>query len=513
MKTLIYFFRSVWVLYVLMREGVFRTFDWSMAPVWMSPLRGLARVFQKNRSPGQALCKALTRLGPTYVKLGQFLSTRPDLIGMELATVLESLQDRQPAFPRKIAIQCVEKAMGKPIDRCFSFFSESIATASIAQVHKARVQLETGEENEVAVKIMQPGVVKKFQKDLHYLIFLADLSQRHIEVMKRLRPKEVVSTLARVIKFETDFRLEAAAMSEFAELINTSKDVRVPRPYWDYIARDVLTCEWIEGISLNKVDELVRKGYDLKSIARRLLQTFLRQAIFNGFFHADLHPGNILIDSQQRLCLVDFGVMGRLGDTEKHFLAEILLGFIEKDYERVARVHFEAGYVSKAYSLEEFSQAIRAIGEPIHQKSVQEISMAKILTLLFDITDLFDMNTRIELVLLQKTMVVVEGVARKLDPNLNLWDTAKPIIQQWMMEKITPESITNQVKVHLDSVIYSIKTVPRLIELMENRLRTDIQTTTLPVRYVRRQMNYESRFLLLSLSVLALVMAYTVWVR
>jgi ubiquinone biosynthesis protein len=255
---------------------------------------------------------------------------------------------------------------------------------------------------------------------------------------RRLRLVEVVDTLRRSITVEMDFRLEAAALSEMAENTKDDPDFRVPAVDWDHTTKDVLTLEWIDATPLSDRARLVAKGFDLAAIARAVIQTFLRHALRDGFFHADMHPGNLFVDDERRLVAVDFGIMGRLGVKERLFLAEILYGFITRDYHRTAQVHFDAGYVPPIHSVENFAQAIRAIGEPIHNRTAEDISMARLLTLLFEVTALFDMRTRPELLLLQKTMVVVEGVARGLDPKLDMWSTAEPVVREWMTRHLGP---------------------------------------------------------------------------
>ncbi|HVZ52762.1 MAG TPA: AarF/UbiB family protein, partial [Pseudolabrys sp.] len=250
-----------------------------------------------------------------------------------------------------------------------------------------------------------------------------------------------VATLARSVALEMDFRLEAAALSEMAENTREDRDFRVPTVDWDRTAREVLTMEWIDGTPLNDRAALEAKGFDLPALGRTVIQSFLRHALRDGFFHADMHPGNLFVDNEGRLVAVDFGIMGRLGPKERRFLAEILLGFITRDYMRVAQVHFDAGYVPRHHSVEAFAQAIRAIGEPIHNRTAEDISMAKLLTLLFEVTGLFDMRTRPELLLLQKTMVVVEGVARTLDTRLDMWKTADPVVREWIARNLGPVGI------------------------------------------------------------------------
>ncbi|MFC6048733.1 AarF/UbiB family protein, partial [Methylobacterium hispanicum] len=310
--------------------------------------------------------------------------------------------------------------------------------ASIAQVHKAVVQDADGTQRALAVKIMRPGVRERFQRDLQVMRFIARVVHALSPQAERLRPREVVEILARSVMMEMDFRLEAAAASELAQNTRDDPDFRVPKPEWELTARDVLSSEWIDGTKLHSKAEIVAAGLDPEAVGRAVIQSFLRHAIRDGFFHADMHQGNLFVDAEGKLVAVDFGIMGRLGRNERRFLAEILLGFIMRDYRRVAQVHFEAGYVPAHHSVEDFAQAIRAIGEPIHQRRADEISMAKVLTLLFDVTALFDMSTRTELVMLQKTMVVVEGVARSLDPRLDMWTTAEPVVRAWIGRNLGP---------------------------------------------------------------------------
>lgn len=425
--------------YVLAREGVFASVDPGLVPpAARLPLALSKLIARADAAPGASrLATAIARLGPSYVKLGQFLATRPDVVGPKVVRDLESLQDRMPAFPREVAIATIEASLGRPLDSIFESFGEAVAAASIAQVHKARVRDQDG-ERDVAVKVLRPGVEGRFRRDLADMYFAARFADRHFPEARRLRVVEVVDTLARSVRMEMDFRLEAAAASEFGENVRKDADFRVPSVDWDRTAREVLTLEWMEGAALSDPGALQNASLDLPALGRIVIQSFLRHAVRDGFFHADMHQGNLFVDVEGRLIAVDFGIMGRLGLKERRFLAEILYGFITRDYLRVAQVHFEAGYVPSTHRVEDFAQAIRAIGEPIHSRTADQISMAKLLTLLFEITALFDMRTRPELVLLQKTMVVVEGVARRLDPKLDMWSTAEPVVRDWIEEKVGP---------------------------------------------------------------------------
>jgi len=295
-----------------------------------------------------------------------------------------------------------------------------------------------GGRRAVAVKVLRPGVERRFHADLASFTFVARHAENVSAEARRLRLVEVVDTLRRTVALEMDFRLEAAALSEMAENTKNDPDFRVPAVDWDRTSKDVLTLEWIEATPLSDRARLLAKGFDPRALARALIQTFLRHALRDGFFHADMHPGNLFVDDDGRLVAVDFGIMGRLGAKERLFLAEILHGFITRDYRRAAAIHFEAGYVPPQHSVDSFAQAIRAIGEPIHSRTAEEISMARLLTLLFEVTGIFDMRTRPELLLLQKTMVVVEGVARSLDPKLDIWSTAEPVVGEWMKRNLGP---------------------------------------------------------------------------
>ena len=432
-------FRIARAGFIFAREGVFGVIDPAAIPPSARPLIRLARLIERPSSGAveMRLSTALTRLGPSYVKLGQFLATRPDVVGATLARDLERLQDRMPPFPQAAAEAVVTASFGKPVSAVFASFGPAVAAASIAQVHRAEVQTATGTRS-VAVKVLRPDIERRFHGDLRAFMLVARYAEDLSAEARRLRLVEVVDTLRRTVAVEMDFRLEAAALSEMAENTKDDPDFRVPAVDWDRTSKEVLTLEWIDATPLSDRAGLQAKGFDPRQLARALIQTFLRHALRDGFFHADMHPGNLFVDDDGRLVAVDFGIMGRLGVKERLFLAEILHGFITRDYQRTAEVHFEAGYVPPSHSIESFAQAIRAIGEPIHNRTAEDISMAKLLTLLFEVTGLFDMRTRPELLLLQKTMVVVEGVARSLDPKLDIWSTAEPVVREWMTRHLGP---------------------------------------------------------------------------
>ncbi len=437
--TLRYVFHLARAGYVLVREGVFATIDPALLPPPARVPLMAARLLARRSQSGAAerIATALQRLGPSYVKFGQFLATRPDVVGTQLARDLEKLQDRMPPFSQTIAVKVVEATLDRPLAAVFSSFSDPVAAASIAQVHRARLA-DDPSGAEVAVKILRPNVQRRFKRDLDLFYFAAHAAERFLPVAQRLRPVEVVDVLARSVAMEMDLRLEAAALSEMAENTRNDDGFVVPEPNWELTGHDVLTMQWIEGIPLSDIAGLRAADIDLAALGRNVIQSFLRHALRDGFFHADMHQGNLFANRNGDLVAVDFGIMGRIGPKERRFLAEILLGFITRNYRRVAEVHFEAGYVPARHSVDDFAQAIRAIGEPIHSKTADQISMAKLLTLLFEITQLFDMTTRPELVMLQKTMVVVEGVARTLDPQLDMWSTADPVVREWIERNLGP---------------------------------------------------------------------------
>jgi ubiquinone biosynthesis protein len=425
--------------FVFAREGVLGIIDPAMVPVPARPLYRMARLFERPSSDASEarLSTALAKLGPSYVKLGQFLATRPDVVGSALAADLERLQDQMPPFPQAEAEAAIAASFEKPVAAVYASFGPPIAAASIAQVHKATVATAS-EPRAVAVKVLRPAIEQRFHADLTAFAYAARRAEDLSAEARRLRLVEIVETLRRAVMVEMDFRLEAAALSEMAENTKDDPDFRVPAIDWDRTTKEVLTLEWIDGIPLTDRARLQAKGFDLPKLGCGLIQSFLRHALRDGFFHADMHPGNLFVDDDGKLIAVDFGIMGRLGAKERLFLAEILHGFITRDYYRTAEVHFEAGYVPPHHSIEDFAQAIRAIGEPIHNRTADDISMAKLLTLLFEVTGLFDMRTRPELLLLQKTMVVVEGVARSLDPKLDMWSTAEPVVREWMTRNLGP---------------------------------------------------------------------------
>lgn len=400
------------------------------------PIQVVAAPFRKDENRSTRVATALTALGPSYVKLGQFLATRADVIGPELSDDLKNLQDKAEPFSMAEAREAVERALGGKLEDHFIEFGPPVAAASIAQVHKACV-LDNGVRKTVAVKILRPNIEKRFNRDLDSYYFAARLIERFYPPARRLKPVAVVDNLKHTTDLEMDLRLEAAAISEMASNIKDDEGFRVPEIDWRRTAKRVLTVEWIDGTPIAQREKLKEKGFDTAALGFTVLRSFLRHAMRDGFFHADMHQGNLFVDDQGKIVAVDFGIMGRLGLPERRFLAEILHGLITRDYHRAAAIHFEAGYVPPHHSVEEFAQAMRAIGEPIQGRTAEEISMADLLGQLFAYTEVFDMQTRPELILLQKSMVIVEGVARDLNPSLNVWVAAEPVAREWMESNLS----------------------------------------------------------------------------
>jgi ubiquinone biosynthesis protein len=409
--------------------------------------------------PGQRLAAAFQALGPSFLKLGQALSVRSDLLGAEIAEDLSALQDRLPPFGAAEARATVEAELGKPVAELFAAFDDTpIAAASIAQVHYAT----TREGAAVAVKILRPGIEAAFARDLELLEWLADLAERARPDLRRLKPRDVVATFRETVRVEMDLRLEGAAASEFRTSLADDARVRIPTVEWRLSARRVLTLERIDGIPVDERAALIEAGHDPDALIAVAAECFFTQVFRNGFFHADMHPGNLFVDAEGRLVMVDFGIMGRIDRKTRIFLAEMLIGFLSGDYRAVAEVHFRAGYVPRAQSLDAFMLAARAIAEPIVNKPLHEISLARLLGQMFQVTETFEMETQPQLLLLQKSMLVAEGVGRMLNPEINMWQLARPLVEAWMVENRGPEARLR------DGLEEAASLVARLPDLVRN---------------------------------------------
>jgi ubiquinone biosynthesis protein len=433
------YFRLMGAGWTLVRNDAFlpRELDGFYSPA----VRGLAntlRVFatRKDGRPGERLARSLEGLGPVAIKLGQFLSTRADIFGRTFAEDMGHLKDRLPPFPLKQARETIAQELGRPVDQLFPTLSESVAAASLAQAHEASM----ADGRRVAVKVLRPGIERRVAADSAVLALAAQLMARWATPLRRLEPVQFAATVIRATELELDLRLEAAGADELAEVMAKDGYMATPKVVWSGVGKRVLTMEWAAGLPLSDEAALEQPGLDRKLLADNLTRAFLAQALDHGVFHADLHEGNLFAAAPAKLYAVDFGIIGRLGPAERRYLAEILWGFLRRDYARVAQVHFDAGYVPARHSVEAFAQALRAVGEPVFGRTADAVAMSRVLTQLFEITALYDMHLRPELVLLQKTMVTVEGVARRIDPDHNIWAAAEPVVRRWIARELSPLS-------------------------------------------------------------------------
>lgn len=411
--------------------------------------------------PGQRLAGALQELGPSFVKLGQALSTRQDLFGEEIAADLSKLQDHVPAFSFSEAKQTIETELGETLDNLFNTFEpEPLAAASIAQVHLA----VTREGAEVAVKVLRPGIETAFETDFTLFHWLADLVQRNRPDLRRLRPVEVIDTFRETTKLEMDLRLEAAAAEEIEKNFEGDPDFRVPGVDWRRTSRRVMTMERINGVPIDEREDLIKRGLEPDLILAKAATALFKQVFRDGFFHADQHPGNLFVGEDGEIIAVDFGIMGRLDRPTRRYLGEMLMSFLNRDYRRVAEVHFEAGYVPAHKSIQAFTQACRSIAEPILDRPQNEISIARLLAHLFQVTETFEMETQPQLLLLQKTMLVAEGVGRKVSPDANLWFLTQPLIKEWVGDNMGPETLIMEA---VEDVTEGLRKIPRMVQDIE----------------------------------------------
>ncbi|WP_428927133.1 2-polyprenylphenol 6-hydroxylase [Marinibacterium sp. SX1] len=427
--------------------------------------RVLARPFMWLGYPGDPsmppATRALTALGPAYIKFGQILSTRPDVVGDELAKQLRVLQDQLPPFPAAQARAEIARELGVDPDEVFLEFSEPIAAASIAQVHKARLA-GTGEA--VAVKVLRPGIERAFRKDVDAFYLAARIADLFAPGARRLRPMDVIEHFDGVVRGELDLRLESAAASEFAANTKGDEGFKVPSIIWHLSGRRVMTLGWADGVALGDNDAIDAAGHDRVRLSHNVLTLFLQHALRDGYFHADMHQGNLKVAPNGDIIAYDFGIMGHIDEYTRRVYAEILFGFIRKDYRRVAEVHFEAGYVPANQDVDEFARALRAVGEPIFGMDATRISMARVLAYLFEVTERFGMETRTELILLQRTMVVVEGVSRSLNPHVNIWDVTEPLLTDYIRTHIGPRALLNDLTQTARVLTRFGPRLPRLVE-------------------------------------------------
>jgi ubiquinone biosynthesis protein len=430
-------------------------------PASLRAVAGSLRLFAgrgaREGRPGERMARCLEHMGPVAIKLGQFLATRSDIFGIQFSDDLGRLRDRLAPFPTAIARAEVERALGRPLEGFLNDFGDPIAAASLAQAHRAVL----ADGRIVAVKVLRPGIEQRVAKDSATLRLAAGLLLGLAPALRRLEPRLFAETVIRSLELELDLRFEAAGASEMAEVMARDNFMTCPKVVWDGVARRVLTLEWADGVPLSSPASLTLAGLDHRLLADNLIRAFLAQALDHGVFHADLHEGNLFIDAPAKLVAVDFGILGRLGKAERRYLAEILYGFLRKDYARVAQVHFEAGYVPPHHDVDAFAQSLRAVGEPVFGRAASMVSMGRLLAQLFDITALFDMHLRPELVLLQKTMVTVEGVARRIDPTHDLWLAADPIVRRWIARELGPAA---KARDFADEGLRAIRALAKLAE-------------------------------------------------
>ncbi|AGS38706.1 MAG: ubiquinone biosynthesis protein [Cycloclasticus pugetii] len=415
---------------------------------------------KRKGSRGERLRKALEDLGPIFVKFGQILSTRQDLLPPDIGEELSRLQDNVPPFADDLARQIIESSLEVPIEEVFSTFSPSpLASASVAQVHTAT--LHTGED--VVVKVLRPGIEKIINSDVGLLYTLAELANKYWGEAKRLKPLDVVKEFDHTIHDELDLVREAANASQLRRNFEHSEHLYVPDVYWDYTRQNVMVMERIYGTPIGKIDQLREKGVDLKLLAERGVEIFFAQVFRDNFFHADMHPGNIFASDDAKYLAVDFGIMGSVTLEDQRYLAENFLAFFQRDYLRVAQLHIESGWVPKETRVDEFESAIRAVCEPIFEKPLKEISYGHLLLRLFQTARRFDMEVQPQLVLLQKTLLNIEGLGRQLYPDLDLWQTAKPYLEEWYKNKVGPKATFNKLKEHLPMMGEKLPELPEMM--------------------------------------------------
>mgnify|MGYP000277153358 FL=1 len=448
---------------ILARHGALRGIE--RDPNTPGPVKRLCRLARfgtmQPREPDYA--GAFREIGPAAIKLGQTLATRPDLVGDEAAKNLLSLQDSLPPVPFEAIRNQIESSFERPLEELFTEIDpDPVGAASIAQVHKG----VTTDGRVVAIKVLRPGIREKFAQD----IATYEWAAAHLEAMggeaRRLRPRLTIANFKRWTNSELDFRREAASASELAEAMRGVHGYEIPEIDWDRTNGRVLTIAWIDGVKISNIEALQEAGHDLPDLASRLVLAFLTQAISGGFFHADMHQGNLFVKADGTIAAIDFGIMGRINRRARQWLAEILYGLITGNYRRVAEIHFEAQYVPSYHSVEEFATALRAVGEPMRGKPVSELSVGQMLDGLFAITRDFDMQTQPHLLLLQKTMVMVEGIATQLHPQINMWDVSAPYVRSWIRDELGPEAaIADRIRTDFDTLLG----LPDLVRRIEDR--------------------------------------------
>jgi ubiquinone biosynthesis protein len=512
--------RGIYIFFIALRYGL----DELVLTSFQKPgLRLLARVVSIGRDlsapRGQRLREALEHLGPIFVKFGQVLSTRRDLLPPDIADELAHLQDRVPPFPSDAAVEIVERAFGRPLNEVFvEFTHKPIASASIAQVHFAVIKDRNGVTREVAVKVLRPGMLTVIDKDLSLMRMMAGWVERLSSDGKRLKPREVVAEFDKYLHDELDFMREAANAAQLRRNMEGLNLVLIPEMIWDFCRDDVIVMERMKGIPISQVDRLRAAGVDISKLARDGVTIFFTQVFRDGFFHADMHPGNIQVSLDPatfgRYISLDFGIVGTLTEHDKEYLAQNFTAFFRRDYKRVAELHVESGWVPSNTRVDELESAVRAVCEPYFDRPLKEISLGLVLMRLFQTSRRFNVEIQPQLVLLQKTLLNIEGLGRQLDPELDLWNTAKPFLEKWMIDQVGPKKLWHQLVAEAPRYAKLLPELPRLIhdflKYRQNDGNVQLQQLIEEQRYTNRMLQ---RLMWISAGFLTGLVAMQVLVR
>ncbi|MBO9652436.1 MAG: ubiquinone biosynthesis regulatory protein kinase UbiB [Variovorax sp.] len=469
-------YRGIFIVWVALRYGLDELVLTSFQKPWLRALARIVSIGRKLDAPrGQRLREALERLGPIFVKFGQVLSTRRDLLPPDIADELAWLQDRVPPFPSKVAIATIERAFRRPVGEVFVEFDETpVASASIAQVHFATLRVPDGSVREVAVKVLRPGMRDVIEKDLALMAVMAGWVESLSADGKRLKPREVVAEFDKYLHDELDLVREAANAAQLRRNMDKLNLVLIPEMFWDFCHPEVIVMERMKGVPIAQLDRLRTAGVDIPKLARDGVTIFFTQVFRDGFFHADMHPGNIQVslepESFGRYVSLDFGIIGTLTESDKEYLAQNFVAFFRRDYKRVAELHLESGWVPVGTRIDELEAAIRTVCEPYFDRPLKEISLGMVLMRLFQTSRRFHVEIQPQLVLLQKTLLNIEGLGRQLDPELDLWNTAKPFLEKWMSEQIGPRKLFEQLRAEAPRYAKLLPQLPRLMhDFLENR--------------------------------------------
>jgi ubiquinone biosynthesis protein len=485
--------RGAFIVFIVLRYGLDELVLSSFRHPWLRLLTRLLTIGRNLRSPrGVRLREALERLGPIFVKFGQVLSTRRDLLPPDIAEELARLQDRVPPFPSEVAVASIERAFGRPVDQIFEHFErEPVASASIAQVHFACVRTRDGQLRDVAVKVLRPGMLPVIEKDLALMRLMAGWVERLSDDGKRLKPREVVAEFDKYLHDELDLVREAANAAQLRRNMEDLGLVLIPEMFWDFCHPEVIVMERMKGVPISQVEQLRQAGVDIPKLARDGVTIFFTQVFRDGFFHADMHPGNIQVsldrESFGRYISLDFGIVGTLTEYDKEYLAQNFTAFFRRDYKRVAELHIESGWVPAGTRVDELEAAIRAVCEPYFDRPLKEISLGMVLMRLFQTSRRFHVEIQPQLVLLQKTLLNIEGLGRQLDPELDLWSTAKPFLEKWMLEQVGPQRLWRELKAQAPQYAKLLPQLPRLLsEYLQQNRRTDNRQIELLLAEQRR---------------------------